>query len=290
MGGIIDKILDLIKDILRGWVVTNLENMFTDINDKVGTIATEVAKTPSTWNADIFDIIKELSNTVMVPIAGIIISAILTFELISMIMDKNSMRDFDTSLFIRYLGKACIAVMLLSKTFDITMAIFDLGNHIVTQAATVIGSSTSLDVKDTLLTMFNTELATMEIPELMQLAIETLIVSLLMEVISVVITIVLYGRMMEIYIYISVAPVPFSTLGNREWGTIGTNYIRALAALAFQGFLIMVYVGIYAALVSALSVSGTLHTALWTIVAYTVLLCFSLLKTGQVSKNILNAH
>lgn len=234
--------------------------------------------------------IRNFSDNVMIPIAGMIISAILCYELITMVMDKNNMHEMGSEFFFRYLIKACVAVMLLSKTFDITMAIFDVGNHIVTSASGVITGSTSLDVSSTLQTMFNDQLSTMGIGELIGLGIETMIVSLCMKIMSVLITVVLYGRMIEIYLYISVAPVPFATLSNREWGNIGNNYIKGLCALAFQGFFIMVCVGIYSVLVSSVAVASNLHTALWSVAAYTVILCFSLFKTGSLAKSILNAH
>ena len=245
MGSIIEKITEFIKEMLQGWVLDNLETMFTDVNTKVGTIAGEVGQTPSSWNAGIFSMIDNLSDTVMVPIAGMIISAILCYELITMVMDKNNMHEMGSEFFFRYLVKACIAVLLVSYTSDITMAIFDVGNHIVTSAAGVITGSTTLDVTSTLQSMFNSQLSTMGIGELIGLGIETMIVSLCMKIISLLITVMLYGRMIEIYLYVSVAPVPFATLSNREWGGIGSNYIKGLCALAFQGFFIMVCVAIY---------------------------------------------
>ena len=290
MGGIIDKITDFIKEMLQGWVLNNLDTMFSDVNDKVGTIAGEVSKTPSTWNSSIFSMIRTLSENVVVPIAGMIISFVLIYELITMVIDKNNMHDFDTSLFFRFLFKACIAVMLLSKTFDIVMAVFDVGSHVVTQAASSISGSTSLDVQATLTTMFNNQIDTMGIGELIGLGLETMVISLCMKIMSVLITVILYGRMIEIYLYISVAPVPFATLSNREWGSIGNNYIKGLCALAFQGFFIMVCVGIYSVLVASVAVAGNLHTALWSVAAYTVILCFSLFKTGSLAKSVLNAH
>ena len=290
MGSIIDKITEFIKEMLQGWVLDNLGTMFTDVNTKVGEIAGEVGQTPSAWNGSIFSMIRNLSENVMIPIAGLIISAILCYELITMAMDKNNMHEVGSEFFFRYLVKACIAVMLLSKTFDITMAIFDVGNHIVTNAAGVISGSTSIDVTTTLTTMFNNQLSTMGIGELIGLGIETMIVSLCMKIMSVLITVILYGRMIEIYLYVSVAPIPAATVTNREWGTIGTNYLKGLVALAFQGFFIMVCVAIYAVLVASVAVAGNLHSALWSVAAYTVILCFSLFKTGSLSKSIFNAH
>ena len=268
MGGIIDKITDFIKEMLQGWVLDNLGTMFTDVNDKVGTIAGEVSRTPSTWNSGIFSMVRTLSENVVIP----------------------NMHDFDTSLFFRFLFKACIAVMLLSKTFDIVMAVFDVGSHVVTQAASSISGSTSLDVEATLTSMFNSQIDTMGIGELIGLGLETMVISLCMKIMSVLITVILYGRMIEIYLYVSVAPIPAATVTNREWGTIGTNYLKGLVALAFQGFFIMVCVAIYAVLVASVAVAGNLHSALWSVAAYTVILCFSLFKTGSLSKSIFNAH
>ena len=289
MGGIIQKITDFIKDMLKGWVLSNLDTMFTDVNDKVGTIAGEVSRTPSAWNAGIFSMVRALSENVIIPIAGMVISFVLIYELITMVIDKNNMHDFDTGLFFRFLFKACIAVMLLSKTFDIVMAVFDVGSHIVAEASSAISGSTSLDVGATLVSMFNSQIDTMEIGELIGLGLETMIVSLGMKIMSVLITVVLYGRMIEIYLYVSVAPIPAATVTNREWGSVGTNYLKGLIALAFQGFFIMVCVAIYAVLVSGVAVSSDLHSALWSVGAYTVILCFSLFKTGSISKSIFHA-
>lgn len=199
MGAILDKITEFIKEILQGWVMDNLTTMFTDVNDKVGTIAGEVGRTPSSWNSGVFSMIENLSENVMIPIAGMIISAILCYELITMVMDKNNMHEVGSEFFFRYLIKACIAVLLLSYTFDITMAIFDVGNHIVTRAGGIVSGSTTIDVTDTLKTMFDSQIDTMGIGELIGLGIETMIVSLCMRIISLLITVMLFGRMIEIY-------------------------------------------------------------------------------------------
>lgn len=290
MGGIIDKITDFLKDMLQSWITMNLNTMFTDVNDKVGTIATEVGKTPSGWNSSVFSLIRTISENVIVPIAGMVISFVLIYELITMVIDKNNMHEFDTSLFIRFLMKACIAVLLLTKTFDIAMAVFDVGNHVVTEAAAQITGSTSIDVQQTITDMFNNEIDSMEIGELLGLGLETMLVSLGMKIMSVLITVILYGRMIEIYLYVSVAPIPAATVTNREWGSVGTNYLKGLIALAFQGFFIMICVAIYSVLVNGITVAGNIHSALWQVMGYTVVLCFSLFKTGTLSKSVFGAH
>lgn len=289
MEGIIEKLTDFIKEILKGWVEANLTAMFTDVNTKVGTIAGEVSKTPSTWNSGIFRMVEGLSESVIVPVAGMIITFVLCYELISMVTDKNNMHEFDTSLFFRYLFKAAIAVWILGNTFDITMAVFDVAANAVRSAGGYITGSTSLDVEDTLKHMFETNIDSMEIGELIGLGLETMIVSFGMKIMSVLITVILYGRMVEIYLYISVSPIPFATWTNREWGSVGNNYFKGLFAVAFQGFFIMVCVAIYAVLVSGVAVAGDIHSALWSVVSYTVLLCFSLFKTGTLSRSIFHA-
>jgi len=275
---------------LQGWVLTNLETMFNDVNTKVGTIAGEISQTPSSWNSSIFNMVKNLSENVIVPIAGMIITFVLCYELITMVMEKNNLHDFDSSLFFRYLFKACIAVWIVSNTFDITMAVFDVGSHIVTRAGAQISGATNLNVQATLVTMFNNQISTMGIGELIGLGMETMIISMCMKIMSVLITVILYGRMIEIYLYISVSPIPFATWTNKEWGSIGSNYFKGLFALAVQGFFIMVCVAIYAVLVSSVAVAGNLHSALWSVAAYTVILCFSLFKTGGLAKSVINAH
>mgnify|MGYP007111634651 FL=1 len=289
MGGILDKISDAIKEFLMGLIESNLTNMFTDVNDKVGTIATEVGKTPSSWNGSIYTMVKGLSDNVIVPIAGIIITFVLCYELISMVTEKNNMQEMDTWMFFKWFFKAAVAIYLLTNTFNIVMAVFDIGQHVVGGAAGVIGGSTSIDIASTLDTM-RTGMEAMEIGELLGLSIETLLISLCLKIMSILITVILYGRMIEIYLTVSVAPIPFATITNREWGNIGTNYFRGLFALAFQGFLIMVCVGIYAVLINNMIIADDIHSALFSVAAYTVILCFSLFKTGSLSKSIFNAH
>ena len=267
----------------------NLTTMFTDVNDKVGTIAGEVGRTPSSWNSGVFSMIENLSENVMIPIAGMIISAILCYELITMVMDKNNMHEVGSEFFFRYLIKACIAVLLLSYTFDITMAIFDVGQNVVNRASGVINHQTAINI-DSVVTSMETAMESMEVGELVILALETLLASLCLKVISVFITVILYGRMIEIYLYSSIGAIPFATMSNREWGQIGSNYLRGLFALAFQGFFIMVCVGIYSVLVANIQVSDNVHTALLSVMAYTVVLCFSLMKTANFSKSVFNTH
>lgn len=263
--------------------------MFNDVNQKVGTIATEVGKTPQQWNSSVFSIIENLSNSVIVPIAGLIITFVLCYELISMIIDKNNMHDVDTFMFFKWFFKSWVAVYLVTHTFDITMAVFELAQHVVGGAAGVIGGNTSINVNSALSSM-QSQLGSMEIPELLLLVMETSLVSLCMKIMSILITVILYGRMIEIYLYCSVAPIPFATMTNREWGQIGNNYLRSLFALGFQGFLIMICVGIYAVLVNTMIIANNLHSAIFSLASYTVILCFSLFKSGALAKSIFNAH
>ena len=277
------------RTLLTTMIKSNLQNMFTDVNEKTGEIATQVGQTPQGWNSGIFNMIRNLSSSVILPIAGMIITFIMCYELISMLTEKNNMHDIDTWMFFKYIFKMMIAVYLLSNTFNITMAVFDLGQHVVNAAAGVISHDTAIDTTQ-LLTSIETAMVDMEIGELVVLALETLLVSFGMRIMSIVITIACYGRMIEIYLYTSVAPIPFATMTNREWGQIGSNYLRGLFALAFQAFLMMVCVGIYGVLVASIRISTNLHASLFGITAYTVLLCYTLFKTGSLSKQIFNSH
>ena len=289
MFGIIDAIEEWIRDLLISMITSNLTTLFDDVNTKVGTIATEVGRTPQQWNGGIFNMVRSLSENVMVPIAGIIITFVLCYELITAITDKNNMHDIDTFLFFKFFFKAGVAVYLLSRTFDITMAVFDVAQTVVNRAGGIISGNTNIDITSTIAAM-QTEMQTMELGGLVQLALETMIISLCLKIMSILITVILYGRMIEIYLTVSVAPIPFATMTNREWGNIGTNYFKSLFALGFQGFFMIVCVAIYAVLVSSMTVAADIHAALFSIAAYTVILCFSLMKTGSLSKSIFGAH
>lgn len=287
--GIFEAIEEWMRQLLTGMIMSNLTTMFTDVNEKTGEIATQVGQTPQGWNGNIFSMIQNLSNSVIVPIAGMIITFVLCYELVSMLTEKNSMHEMDTWMFFRYFFKMWVAVYLVSNTFTITMAVFDVGQHVVSAAGRSINSQTAINI-DSMIATMNTVMETMEIGELAVLAMETMLVSLCMKILSVLITVVMFGRMIEIYLYTSVAPIPFATLSNREWGQVGNNYFRGLLALGFQGFFMMVCVGIYAVLVSSIRISSNMHSALFGVAAYTVLLFFSLQRTSSLSRSIFNAH
>ena len=289
MNTIIERITEAIKEILIGMIQNGLEGMFVEVNDKVGTIASQVGQTPQGWNAGVFNLIQNLSQTVIVPIAGLIITFVLCYELITMVTQKNNFHEFETYNIFLWIFKAYVAIYLVTNTFNITMAVFDVGQRIVNGAAGVISGSTAVDASAAIATLTES-LEEMEIGQLFLLAMETLLISLTMSILSVIITVIMYGRMIEIYLYTSVAPIPFATMTNKEWGNIGNNYLKGLFALAFQGFFMLVCVGIYSVLVNAMTISTNLHGAMFSVAAYTVVLAFSLFKTGSLSKSIFNAH
>ena len=286
---IFDAIEEWMRDLLTGMVTSNLTTMFTDVNEKTGEIATQVGMTPQGWNCSIYNMVQSLSNSVIVPIAGIIITMVLCYELISMLPERNNLHDVDTWMFFKYFFKMWVAVFLVSNTWTITMAVFDVGQSVVNSAAGTISGSTAIDISSFTSTI-STTMESMELGELFVLMLETFILSFCMKVMSVLIMVIMFGRMIEIYLYTSVAPIPFATMSNREWGQMGTNYFRGLFALAFQAFLMMVCVGIYAALVASIELTDNVHSALFGVAAYTIILCFSLLKTGSLSKQIFNTH
>jgi len=288
MLGILEAIENWIKEILIGAIESNLSSMFGDVNERVGEIAVQVGQTPQGWNANIFTMIQTLSQTVIMPIAGIIITYVLCVELISMVTEKNSFHDnVDTFMFFKYFFKAWAAIFIVAHTFDITMAVFDLAQHVVSSAAGVISGSTAIDVDAAIAAL---DLAAYGIPELLLLMIETFLVSFCLKIMGIVITVILYGRMIEIYLTCSVAPIPLATMANKEWGQAGNNYLRGLLALGFQGFFLMVCVAIYAVLVNDMIVADNIHTAIFSVAAYTVILVFAMMKTGSLAKSIMNAH
>ena len=289
MLNILEIIQDWIKDILRDCIMGNLDGMFDQINNEVGEVASTVGQTPADWNAGVFSMIRSLSDNVVVPIAGIILTFVLCYELITMIIEKNNLHDFETFTLYKWIFKVFVAVYLVTHTFDITMAIFEVGQSVVQQSSGVINGSTSIDFAAALGDV-EAQLETMEIGELFGLLVETMLLKITMPILSFCVMIVLIGRMIEIYIYCSVGAIPFSTMVNRDWGQMGNNYLRGLVALGLQGFFIMVCVAIYAVLIGQIGSAENIHIAIWQCAGYTVLLCFSLFKTGAVSKSIFNAH
>ena len=287
MFGIFDKIEEFFKELLLGGIQANLESMFLDINDKVGAVATDVGKTPMGWNGDVFAFIKSINDSVIIPIAGLIITAVLCIELINMVMQKNNMHDTDTFEFFKYIIKMWIAVWLVSHAFEFSMAVFDVAQHMVNKAAGVINTSATVS-GDQIVAMMDT-LKEKGLGELVMILFETSLIKVAIQVISVLIMLVVYGRMFEIYVYSSVSAIPFATMGNKEWGQIGTNYIKGLFALGLQGLFLMVCLGIYAVLVKTIKITD-IHTSTMTILGYAVLLGLMMLKSGTLAKSVLNAH
>lgn len=289
MQSIFDQINQWLKDFLIGSITGNLANLFDDVNTKVGEIANQVGQTPSGWNGGISSMIQNISETVIIPIAGMILAFVMTYELIQMVIERNNMHEIDTFMFFKWVFKTYVAVMIVTHTFDMVMAVFDMAQHVVQGSAGVINANASIDITAVTANLEIT-LQAMGIPELFGLTIESMFISVTMKIMSMCIFVIVYGRMIEIYLYCSLGPIPLSTLANREWGQMGTNYIRALFALGFQGFLILICVGIYAVLVNTIAVGQDIHAAIWGCAGYTLLLCFSLFKTGSLAKSIFNAH
>lgn len=289
MNFIWDKITEWLKGLLAGGIVSNLSGLFDSINTRVADVASTVGKTPQAWNGSIFSMIKSLSENVVVPIAGIILTFVMCLELIQLLIDRNNMHDFETFIFFKWVFKTFAAVLIVTNTWNIVMGVFDVAQHVVSQAAGVIIGETALDIS-TLLGDMEASLMEMDIGPLFGLWFQSSLMSIIAWVLSICIFIIVYGRMIEIYMVTSVAPIPMATMVNREWGQMGQNYLRSLFALGFQAFLIMVCVGIYAVLVQNISVGSDVSAALWTCIGYTVLLCFTLFKSSSVAKSIFNAH
>lgn len=288
MDSILQQITDWIKEMLVSGVMDNLNNIFDAVNGQVGEIATEVGTTPQNFSPAIFTMIRNLSENVIMPIAGIILTFIACYELIQLIISYNNLANFETWFIFKWIFKTFVAVELITHTFDFTMAIFEVAQTVVTQAGGIISGSTAVDAS-TLATMQSTVEA-MDIGPLLCLLLQTWIIQLFTLILSVVIYVIVNARMIEIYLMVSIAPIPFSTFGNRDQSMIGQNYVRSLFALGFQGFLIMVCVGIYAVLIQSAAFTTDIVGSLWKVLGFTILLAFTLFKTGAVAKSVLHAH
>ena len=284
-----NKVTEWLKEMLIGSIMGNLTGLFDSVNEQVSEIATTVGTTPQGWNAGVFSKIQSLSETVIVPIAGIILTFVMTYELIQMIIDRNNMHDFETFMFFKWIFKTFVAVTIVTNTWNIVMAVFDVAQHVVNNAAGVIVSNTDMDLSS-VVTNMEARLMEMEIGPLFSLWFQSLLVGIISWVLTICIFVIVYGRMIEIYLVTSIAPIPMATMSNREWGQMGQNYLRSLFALGFQAFLIIICVAVYAVLVQTISVDTDVIKAIWTCIGYTVLLCFTLFKTSSLARSIFNAH
>ncbi len=289
MQSILDRITEWIKELLVSGIMGNLSGMFDNVNQQVGEIAGEVGKTPLQWNSGVFSMIQNLSESVIIPIAGLILAFVMTYELIQMVIDRNNLHELDTWLFFRWIFKTFLAVLLVTNTWNIVMGVFDMAQHVVNSSAGVIIADTNIDLASVLPDL-ETRLMAMELGPLFGLWFQSIFIGVTMSALTICIFIVIYGRMLEIYLLTSLGPIPIATMMNREWSGMGQNYLKSLLALGFQAFLIMVCVGIYAVLVRSIATDTDIMAAIWMCMGYTVLLCFSLFKTGSLAKSIFNAH
>lgn len=284
---LLNTLTEWLKELLAGTIASNLTGMVDSVNTKVGDIAAQVGQTPQGWNSGIFSMIQNLSNNVILPIAGIILALVMTMEFIRIIMDKNNMHDFDTWSILMWVFKTACAILIVSNTWNIVMAVFDVSQTVVNNAAGMIVGNTDIELVTEGL---EETLMAMELSSLIGLWFQSMIVGVTMHILSIIIMLICFGRMIEIYLVTSVAPIPMSTMMNHEWSQMGQNYLRSLFALAFQGFLIIVCVAIYAVLVQNMVVESDISMAIWTVMGYTVLLCFTLFKTSSLAKSVFNAH
>lgn len=284
-----EKITEWLKELLVGGIISNLSGMFDSINEQVADVAAVVGATPQGWNASVFNMVKSLSENVIIPIAGLILTFVMTYELIQMIIDRNNMAEFETFNFFKWIMKTFCAVMIVTNTWNIVMGIFEVAQTVVNNAAGVIIADTAIDL-ESVITNIEDRLMEMDVGTLFGLWFQTMLISIVSWALTICIFVVVYGRMIEIYMVTSIAPIPLATMVNREAGQMGQNYLRLLFALGFQAFLIILCVAIYAVLLQTVAVSGDIISAIWTCVGYTVLLCFTLFKTSSLSKSVFNAH
>ena len=284
------KFTDWLKELLVGGIMDNLTGLFDTVNAKVGEIAGQVGSTPQGWNGGIYNMIRSLSDNIILPIAGVILAFVMTLELIQMVSDKNNFHgDVDTGMFFRWVFKTACAVLIVSNTWNIVMGVFDVAQSVIGSASGIIVGNVSIDLAGNIADL-EARLMEMEVWSLLGLWLQSWVVGLTMNALTICIFIISYGRMIEIYLVTSIAPIPMATMTNRDWGQMGQNYIRSLFALGFQGFLIIVCVAIYAVLVQNMIIDTNITTAIWSCMGYTVLLCFTLFKTGSLSKSLFNAH
>lgn len=290
MQSIFDAITEWLKELLVEGIMGNLGGLFTNVNEQVGEIAAQVGTTPAAWNAGVFSMIRQLSETVILPIAGLVLTFVMTYELIQMLIDHNNLHNFDTWIFFKWIFKTFCAVLIVTNTWNIVMAVFDVAQNVVSQSAGVIISDAGIDISGVVGDL-ETQLADWSVGALLGLWFQSVFVGLCTQILSICIFLVIYGRMIEVYLVTSIGPIPFATMVNREWGSTGQNYLRSLLALGFQAFLIMICVGIYAVLVEGISTSGdNISAAIWGCMGYTVLLCYTLFKTGSLAKSLFGAH
>lgn len=282
------SIADWIKGILTAGIMSNLSGLFDDVNTQVGNIAQQVGTKPSSFEPRVFAMIEALSRNVVLPIAGIILTFIACYELIEMITQHNNMAQFEPALIMRWIFKTAVSVWLISNTFDIVMAVFDVTQKVVSDSSSIVAGNTR--VNDIGLSMLQSSLMQMDVGPLFGLFLQSFFIGITMRILSIVIFVIVYGRMIEIYCMVSLAPIPMATFGNHEQSHMGQNYLKCLFALGFQGFLILICVAIYAVLIQSVAISGDAINSIWSIVGYTVLLCFSLFKTSSVTKSVLGAH
>lgn len=288
MDSLFQQIEDWLRELLVSGIMNNLNNAFDAVNQRVGQIATDVGQSPANFFPAVFSLIRNISETVILPIAGIILTFIACYELIQLVVGHNNLANFETWIFWKWIFKTFIAVTLISNTFNITMAVFDVGQWVVQQSGGIIQGSTAID--DSTLATMQTTLESMDLGTLIGIFFQSLIVQVGIKILSVVIFVIINGRMIEIYLTTSLAPIPFSTFGNKDQSMMGHNYLRSLFALAFQGFLIMICVGIYAVMLTSVAFTSDIVGSLWNVMGYTVLLAFTLFKTGSIAKSVLHAH
>ncbi len=295
--------LDLwIKGILADTVCSNLRSMMETIQTLTVGLDSELALSPDSYNADMWSMLQNVIDSAIVPVASLVLTAIMCLELISWLNEQNNMRTTGDIMaqFVKFIVRLFIGVLLVQKSYDITLWVFRLSNFVIFNAIGTINTSISADIlSGSSLEAIKETLVTLEIGDLLTIIGVSFLASLATVIIQAAAWIVILGRVIQIYMYCSVGAIPYATLTHKETSGIGKNYLLNLAALGFQGFFMLIAIAMYGYLINdAISKldPGDLVSPMGFISFVLKLLCcggallFTLIGSKSLSKSIFNAH
>lgn len=305
----IEAIEEFFTNVLAGASSSAIDsalNLFKNGLNSDSIVGDALTTTPNAYEGgDIFLIIDNICDNIVAPIGGMILVIILLYELISVVIGGNNFREFDTSIFFKWIFKCLCGVILISHTSDIIIGVFSMGSGITKDAlelavtgdviteeiATIAG-----DIQTMLTTQCEGEWGILVTFLLFSLIMWIAVVASL-----VIVMLVIISRMIEAFMYISIAPIPMSTFMNKEWGTIGNNWLRNLLAIAFQGVFIVVAIALFQTMFTV-TLQGMLEVDLTDgasidlyfnmilCIVWAIALCFTVFRSSSVSKSVFNAH
>ncbi len=282
---------EVIKNFMSGVSSNSLEQILLYVNKIAEEVGAELGKSPESFNAQVFKLLETFSKNVVLPIGILILTIVLVTNLCKSLLDDREMQN-PLKVYFFFIITSVFAVILVTNSFEITNFIINISQTIVDKALTLFDKEATSITGD--ITKFEETLKTMEVSQIFGIWLMLILTVIIMWLVRILVQIVILGRFIEIFMRISIAPIPFATFFNRDLSSTGYNFVKSMVAVSLQAILIMVVIAIYRGTLSSIAVDvgsqEILMLFLIKILGINLTLVFMLFQTKRIADSILSVH